>query len=159
MLCYITQPSDLFPVRAVGSPLPSITGSSGTLCQTRPGPACRQQHEAEIQQTQPGRADIYPVGPTCPPRTSTSGWPWMRVSFGAGLQAIPIPLRGLAASQHDPGVCCKPLLHQQSPLCPLQCSELCSHTGRAVQTISWHSTGIQPTKLHFFLSSHSNFRF
>lgn len=159
MLCYITQPVRFIPRSGGRFPPPSITGSSGTFCQTRPGPACRQQHEAEIQQTQPGRADIYPIGPTCPPRTPTSGWPWVRVSFGAGLQAVLIPPRGLAASQQDPRVCCKPLLHQQSPPCPLQCTELCSHTGRAVQTISWHFTGIQPTKLHFFLSSHSNFRF
>lgn len=105
---------------------------------------------SEIQQPQPGRADIHPVGPTRPPRTPASGWPWVCVSFGAGLQAMLTPPRGLAASQQDPWVCCKPLLHQQSPLCPLWCTELCSHTGRAAQTISWHSTGIQPTKLHFF---------
>lgn len=105
---------------------------------------------SEIQQPQPGRADIHPVGPTCPPRT-----PRFRLALGVRViwcwaPGNAHPPRGLAASQQDPWVCCKPLLHQQSPLCPLRCTELCSHTGRAAQTISWHSTGIQPTKLHFF---------
>lgn len=114
---------------------------------------------SEIQQPQPGRADIHPVGPTCPPRTPASGWPWVCVSFGAGLQAMLTPREDWQLPSRTPGFAAS-----HSCTSRALCAYFGALSSAAIQgelRRPSHGTPLEFSLQNFifFLSSHSNFRF